>query len=108
MFYVQIVCISTVSIIMSPRWIAAIILVFALFAISRYARDYWNEFTQKCFFTYIVKKGSYFVKMEGESLFITSSNTFIWNRYIFLFLFIASCNHRDSFYIIDGLDCILP
>ncbi|HDX9629058.1 TPA: ABC transporter permease [Bacillus cereus] len=48
-FYIQIVCISTVSIIMSPRWIAAIILVFALVAISRYARDYWNEFTKKMF-----------------------------------------------------------
>ncbi|KAB2452064.1 ABC transporter permease [Bacillus sp. CH126_4D] len=48
-FYIQIVCISTVSIIMSPRWIAAIILVFALVAISRYARDYWNEFSEKMF-----------------------------------------------------------
>ncbi|MCU4769513.1 ABC transporter permease [Bacillus toyonensis] len=48
-FYIQIVCISTVSIMMSPRWIAAIILVFALVAISRYARDYWNEFTKKMF-----------------------------------------------------------
>ncbi|MCH4566444.1 ABC transporter permease [Bacillus sp. ES1-5] len=48
-FYIQIVCISTVSIIMSPRWIAAIILVFALVAISRYARDYWNEFTKRMF-----------------------------------------------------------
>lgn len=48
-FYIQIVCISTVSIIMSPKWIAAIILAFALFAISRYARDYWNEFTNKMF-----------------------------------------------------------
>ncbi|MEJ9255126.1 MULTISPECIES: ABC transporter permease [Bacillus] len=49
MFYIQIVCISTVSIIMSPRWIAAIILAFALVGISRYARDYWNEFTKKMF-----------------------------------------------------------
>ncbi|MHC2835497.1 ABC transporter permease [Bacillus sp. F9_6S_D1_P_5] len=48
-FYIQIVCISTVSIIMSPSGIAAIILVFALVAISRYARDYWNEFTKKMF-----------------------------------------------------------
>ncbi len=48
-FYIQIVCISTVSIIMSPRWIVAIILVFSLVAISRYARDYWNEFTKKMF-----------------------------------------------------------
>ncbi|PEJ72333.1 ABC transporter permease [Bacillus wiedmannii] len=48
-FYIQIVCISTVSIIMSPRWIAAIILAFTLVAISRYARDYWNEFTKKMF-----------------------------------------------------------
>lgn len=48
-FYIQIVCISTVSIMMSPRWIAAIILVFALVAISRYARDYWNEFAKKMF-----------------------------------------------------------
>lgn len=48
-FYIQIVCISTVSIIMSPKWIATIILAFALFAISRYARDYWNEFTKKMF-----------------------------------------------------------
>ncbi|MBF7155371.1 ABC transporter permease [Bacillus albus] len=48
-FYIQIVCISTVSIIMSPRWIAAIILTFALVGISRYARDYWNEFTKKMF-----------------------------------------------------------
>ncbi|PEU95563.1 ABC transporter permease [Bacillus anthracis] len=48
-FSIQIVCISTVSIIMSPKWIAAIILAFALFAISRYARDYWNEFTKKMF-----------------------------------------------------------
>ncbi|HDR7794186.1 TPA: ABC transporter permease [Bacillus luti] len=48
-FYIQIVCISTVSIIMSPRWIAAIILLFALVAISRYARDYWTEFTRKMF-----------------------------------------------------------
>ncbi|WP_242251975.1 ABC transporter permease [Bacillus cereus group sp. BfR-BA-01379] len=48
-FYIQIVCISTVSIIMSPRWIAAIILAFALVGISRYARDYWNEFTKKMF-----------------------------------------------------------
>ncbi|MBE7104631.1 ABC transporter permease [Bacillus cereus] len=48
-FYIQIVCISTVSIMMSPRWIAAIILVFTLVAISRYARDYWNEFTKKMF-----------------------------------------------------------
>ncbi|HDR7915192.1 TPA: ABC transporter permease [Bacillus wiedmannii] len=49
MFYIQIVCISTVSIIMSPRWIAAIIFAFALVGISRYARDYWNEFTKKMF-----------------------------------------------------------
>ncbi|PFO68527.1 ABC transporter permease [Bacillus cereus] len=48
-FYIQIVCISTVSIIMSPRWIAAIIIAFALVGISRYARDYWNEFTKKMF-----------------------------------------------------------
>ncbi|MGG0293001.1 ABC transporter permease [Bacillus pacificus] len=48
-FYIQIVCISTVSIIMSPRWISAIILVFTLVAISRYARDYWAEFTKKMF-----------------------------------------------------------
>ncbi|PEC59154.1 ABC transporter permease [Bacillus wiedmannii] len=48
-FYIQIVCISTVSIIMSPRWIAAIILAFAFVGISRYARDYWNEFTKKMF-----------------------------------------------------------
>ncbi|MCC1487787.1 ABC transporter permease [Bacillus tropicus] len=48
-FYIQIVCISTVSIIMSPKWIAAIILAFALFAISRYARDYWTEFVKKMF-----------------------------------------------------------
>lgn len=48
-FYIQIVCISTVSIIMSPRWIAAIILAFALVGISRYARNYWNEFTKKMF-----------------------------------------------------------
>ncbi|SCC23897.1 ABC transporter permease [Bacillus wiedmannii] len=48
-FYIQILCISTVSIIMSPRWIAAIILAFTLVAISRFARDYWNEFTKKMF-----------------------------------------------------------
>ncbi|HDR7624299.1 TPA: ABC transporter permease [Bacillus mycoides] len=48
-FYVQIVCISTVSIIVTPQWITAIILVFAIVAISRYARDYWNEFTKKMF-----------------------------------------------------------
>ncbi|MDA1676153.1 ABC transporter permease [Bacillus cereus group sp. TH152-1LC] len=48
-FYIQIVCISTVSIIMSPRWIAAIILAFTIVGISRYARDYWNEFTKKMF-----------------------------------------------------------
>ena len=48
-FYIQIVCISTVSIIMSPKWIVAIILAFVLFAISRYARDYWTEFAQKMF-----------------------------------------------------------
>lgn len=34
---------------MTPRWIAAIVLVFAVVAISRYARDYWNEFTNKMF-----------------------------------------------------------
>ncbi|MGN4717732.1 ABC transporter permease [Bacillus cereus group sp. MYBK226-2] len=48
-FYIQIVCISAISIVMSPRWIAAIILAFALFAISRYARDYWTEFAKKMF-----------------------------------------------------------
>lgn len=48
-FYIQIVCISAISIVMSPRWIAAIILAFALFAISRYARDYWSEFAKKMF-----------------------------------------------------------
>ncbi|EEK79143.1 hypothetical protein bcere0009_19970 [Bacillus cereus R309803] len=56
-FYIQIVCISTASIIMTPRWIAAIILVFALFAISRYARDYWNAFTQKMFLHLYCEKG---------------------------------------------------
>ncbi|PEW00224.1 ABC transporter permease [Bacillus cereus] len=56
-FYIQIVCISTVSIIMTPRWIAAIILVFALFAISRYARDYWNEFTKKMFLHLYCEEG---------------------------------------------------
>ncbi|KAA0765381.1 ABC transporter permease [Bacillus sp. SH5-2] len=56
-FYIQIVCISTVSIIMTPRWIAAIILVFALFAISRYARDYWNAFTQKMFLHLYCEEG---------------------------------------------------
>ncbi|MCW9129791.1 ABC transporter permease [Bacillus paramycoides] len=49
MFYVQIVLISSVSIIVTPRWVTAIILVFALVAISHYARDYWNEFTKKMF-----------------------------------------------------------
>lgn len=49
MFYVQIVCISTVGIIVTPQWITAIILVFAIVAISRYARDYWDEFTKKMF-----------------------------------------------------------
>ncbi|WP_242272383.1 ABC transporter permease [Bacillus cereus group sp. BfR-BA-01310] len=49
MFYVQIVLISSVSIIVTPRWITAIILVFALLAIAHYARDYWNEFTKKMF-----------------------------------------------------------
>ncbi|SCM94321.1 Uncharacterized protein BWINRASL_02043 [Bacillus mycoides] len=49
MFYVQIILISTVSIIVTPQWITAIILVFALVAISHYARDYWNEFTKKMF-----------------------------------------------------------
>ena len=34
---------------MTPRWIATIVLVFAVVAISRYARDYWNEFTNKMF-----------------------------------------------------------
>ncbi|MGH0428096.1 ABC transporter permease [Bacillus hominis] len=48
-FYVQIVLISTVSIIATPQWITAIILVFALVAISHYACDYWNEFTKKMF-----------------------------------------------------------
>ncbi|GAB6600045.1 ABC transporter permease [Bacillus cereus] len=48
-FYIQIVCISAISIVMSPRWIAAIILAFALFVISRYARDYWAEFAKKMF-----------------------------------------------------------
>ncbi|HGH7180628.1 ABC transporter permease [Bacillus luti] len=56
-FYIQIVCISTASIIMTPRWIAAIILVFALFAISRYARDYWNAFTQKMFLHLYCEEG---------------------------------------------------
>ena len=59
-FYIQIVCISTVSIIMSPSGIAAIILVFALVGISRYARDYWNEFTKKCFFICIAMKEIYY------------------------------------------------
>lgn len=59
-FYIQIVCISAISIVMSPRWIAAIILAFALFAISRYARDYWAEFAKKCFFIYIVMKANYY------------------------------------------------
>ncbi|MED1115995.1 ABC transporter permease [Bacillus paramycoides] len=49
MFYVQIVLISSISIIVTPRWITAIILVFALLAIAHYARDYWNEFTKKMF-----------------------------------------------------------
>ncbi|MED1410183.1 MULTISPECIES: ABC transporter permease [Bacillus] len=49
MFYVQIVLISSVSIIVTPRWITAIIFVFALLAIAHYARDYWNEFTKKMF-----------------------------------------------------------
>ncbi|MED0964262.1 ABC transporter permease [Bacillus paramycoides] len=49
MFYVQIVLISSVGIIVTPRWITAIILVFALLAIAHYARDYWNEFTKKMF-----------------------------------------------------------
>ncbi|MFJ8354212.1 ABC transporter permease [Bacillus paramycoides] len=49
MFYVQITLISSVSIIATPRWITAIILVFALLAIAHYARDYWNEFTKKMF-----------------------------------------------------------
>ncbi|MGE7864801.1 ABC transporter permease [Bacillus paramycoides] len=49
MFYVQITLISSVSIIVTPRWITAIILVFALLAIAHYARDYWNEFTKKMF-----------------------------------------------------------
>ncbi|MED0962052.1 ABC transporter permease [Bacillus paramycoides] len=49
MFYVQIVLISSVSIIVTPRWVTAIILVFALLAIAHYARDYWNEFTKKMF-----------------------------------------------------------
>ncbi|MDM5238995.1 ABC transporter permease [Bacillus cereus] len=57
MFYIQIVCISTASIIMSPRWIAAIILIFTLFAISRYARDYWNEFTKKMFLHLYCEEG---------------------------------------------------
>lgn len=42
---------------MTPRWIATIILVFALFAISRYARDYWNAFTQKMFLHLYCEEG---------------------------------------------------
>ncbi|EMA6344304.1 ABC transporter permease [Bacillus cytotoxicus] len=48
-FYVQIVFISTISIMRTPWWITAIILIFALFAISRYSHDYWHEFTKKMF-----------------------------------------------------------
>ncbi|MED3577499.1 ABC transporter permease [Bacillus thuringiensis] len=56
-FYIQIVCMSTASIIMTPRWIAAIVLVFTVVAISRYARDYWNEFTKKMFLHLYCEEG---------------------------------------------------
>ena len=58
-FYIQIVCISTVSIIMSPKWIAAIILAFALFAISVMRATIGMSLRTKCFFIYIVMKANY-------------------------------------------------
>lgn len=45
---------------MTPRWIAAIVLVFAVVAISRYARDYWNEFTNKMFLRLYCDEGNYY------------------------------------------------
>ena len=46
------------------------------------------------------------VKMEGRSLFTTTSNTFIWNSYTFTVLFIASCDQWHCFYFINCMDCI--
>ncbi len=76
-FYIQIVCISTASIIMTPRWIAAIVLVFAVVAISRYARDYWNEFTNKMFLRLYCDEGKLLLlRWKADRYLLLPSNTF--------------------------------
>ena len=48
------------------------------------------------------------VKMEGRSLFTTTSNTFIWNSYTFTVLFIASCGRQRCFILLIVWIVFLP
>ncbi|MGE6598099.1 ABC transporter permease [Bacillus proteolyticus] len=82
MFYIQIVCISTVSIIVTPKWITAIILVFALVAISRYARDYWNEFTKKMFLHLYCDEGELLLLRWKADRYLLFPTVFIYGTVI--------------------------
>jgi len=82
MFYIQIVCISTVSIIVTPKWITAIILVFALVAISRYARDYWNEFTKRMFLHLYCDEGELLLLRWKADRYLLFPTVFIYGTVI--------------------------
>ncbi|MDM5154784.1 ABC transporter permease [Bacillus sp. DX1.1] len=56
-FYIRIVLISALAITRTPWWITSIILVFSLFAIARYSRDRWSEFTKKMFLQLYCNEG---------------------------------------------------
>ncbi|WP_212936915.1 ABC transporter permease [Bacillus hominis] len=81
-FYVQIVLISTVSIIATPQWITAIILVFALVAISHYARDYWNEFTKKMFLHLYCDEGTLLLLRWKADRYLLLPAVFIYGTVI--------------------------
>ncbi|KFN03410.1 ABC transporter permease [Bacillus clarus] len=91
-FYIQIIIISTISIFRAPWWITAIILVFALFAISRYARDYWNEFTEKMFLHLYCEEGK-LILLRWKA-----------NRYLFLpAVFMYGTVILSQFYLIPAI-----
>ncbi|WP_369899860.1 ABC transporter permease [Bacillus manliponensis] len=71
-FYIQIVVVSAIGLIITPSWIAAIVVMFSCYAIIRYSRDYWNEFTKKMFLQLYCK--------EEELLWIRGKV----NRYLLL------------------------
>lgn len=98
---------STASIIMTPRWIAAIVLVFAVVAISRYARDYWNEFTKKMFLHLYCEEGKLLLLRWKADRYLLLPAILLYGIVILAqFYLLPSCDWWLCFYFLNCMDCI--